>query len=290
MDKLAKVFDKRKMIQIRKNLVNPLRLSVSSSGGRNRFGRVTVRGRGSHSWRHSCRLDWLRRLQNEVGEIVGVQSDPSRTAEVALGFFRHLGLFGYQLAAEGLRVGTSFTNASSPYATIFARVARLDRKGSGNSYPLQTLSVGVHLFGLELLPNRGGVLARAAGTSVRILQKLKVVAQTFVAVRLSSGQLRYLHGSCRGVLGQVSNSHHRVRVLGMAGVRRRLGFRSKVRGVAMNPVDHPHGGGEGKTSGGRPSVSPWGWLTKGKKTVSPKLRRQRARWVNKIRHGRSLVV
>lgn len=272
----------------RRTRARSLMFSVSSSGGRNRFGRITVRGRGVRSWRQGCRLNWLRRLRDEVAEVVAVVSDPSRTARAVLGFYRRLGLFEYSLAAEGLGSGALYATVFSPYSFVFTSVARLSRRGVGLCYPLQVLSVGTHLFGLEMVPSQGGVLVRAAGTSARILQKIKVGAQMFVAVRLRSGMSKYLHGSCLGVLGQVSNVRHRACVLGTAGVRRRLGFRSKVRGVAMNPVDHPHGGGEGKTSGGRPSVSPWGWLTKGKKTTSFKLQKRRIHWLKKVRHGHGL--
>jgi len=201
-------------------------------------------------------------------------------------FYKKLGLFSYLLAAEGVSKGGVFVNTLSQYSTIFRRARRLNRKASGNSFIVRALSIGSHVFGLEAAPGRGGVFARAAGASMRIMQKIKVKGtETYVALRLRSGQTKYVHGDCRAVLGQVSNVRHRSYVCGKAGHRRNFGFRSKVRGVAMNPIDHPHGGGEGKTSGGRPSVSPWGWLTKGRKTTSVKVRKARVRWVRKLRYG-----
>jgi len=254
------------------NYVKRLKLSVCSTGGRNQFGRLTVRGRGGRSWVHSYKLNWLCRILDEPKEVVEIGFDSSRTGRVALGFFKKLGLFEYKLAVEGLVKGKFTVDVKSPYSTIFNRVnnGQLERKGLGNSYPLQTLSVGSQLCAVELVPGGGGKLSRAAGTSLKLLQKFNAGLQTLVAVRLCSGQQKYLHGSCRAVIGQVSNIRHRGRVIGKAGGSRQLGFRPKVRGVAMNPVDHPHGGGEGKTSGGRSSVSPWGWLTKGLKTVTAK--------------------
>jgi len=159
----------------------------------------------------------------------------------------------------------------------------------GNSFFLRNLKIGALIFNVERFPGNGGFLVRAAGTVAKVVQKISFgkLGRIYVAIRLKSGKIFYLKGECRATLGQSSNPMHRKKSLKKAGVFRRLGHRPAVRGVAMNPVDHPHGGGEGKTSGGRVSVSLWGKLTKGKRTVANYKRVRLKKFLKRMRYGRS---
>jgi len=141
---------------------------------------------------------------------------------------------------------------------------------NGNSFYLKDIPLSVNINNVELHPGQGGCIARAAGTSVIIIRKFKCKDNNFVIVKLPSKKIQFLNRKCIGTIGVLSNMSHKLEILGKAGKTRNLGIRPSVRGVAMNPIDHPHGGGEGKTSGGRPSVSKWGKLTKGFKTLSLK--------------------
>jgi len=163
------------------------------------------------------------------------------------------------------------------------------RLNLGNSYLLKDFKIGVLVFNVEKFPGQGATLIRSAGMVAKIIQKILFsVSKMFVAIRIrSSGKIFYLNGNCHGILGQSSNPKHKKISLRKAGISRNLGYRPSVRGVAMNPIDHPHGGGEGKTSGGRVSVSPWGKLTKGYRTRAHYKKERQKKIIKRMRYGRS---
>ncbi|MBE3550183.1 MAG: LSU ribosomal protein L2p (L8e) [Brockia lithotrophica] len=233
-----------------KSLVEPLK----SKAGRNNLGRVTVRFRGGGHKRMYRIVDFRRNKDGVPGKVAAIEYDPNRTARIALIHYAD-GEKRYILAPEGLRVGD--TVMSGPNAEI--RV--------GNALPLENIPVGTVVHNIELKPGKGGQIARAAGASAQILGR----EGDYVILRLTSGEVRKIHKSCRATIGQVGNVEHELLVLGKAGRSRWLGRRPHVRGSAMNPVDHPHGGGEGKAPIGMPSPkSPWGKPTLGKKTRNPR--------------------
>jgi large subunit ribosomal protein L2 len=184
------------------------------------------------------------------GKVVSIQYDPNRTARIALLHY-HDGEKRYILAPQGLQVGQNVHSADTGIDILV-----------GNTMALGSVPVGTTVHNIELKPGKGGQLARSAGTSAQLMAK----EGKYALLRLPSGELRQVLHTCRATIGQLGNAQHKNTNSGKAGRTRWLGFRSKVRGVAMNPVDHPHGGGEGRTSGGRHPVSPWGFPTKGKKT------------------------
>jgi len=233
-----------------KSLVEPLK----SKAGRNNMGRVTVRFRGGGHKRLYRIIDFRRNKDGVPGKVAAIEYDPNRTARIALIHYAD-GEKRYILAPEGLKVGD--TVMSGPDAEI--RV--------GNALPLENIPVGTVVHNIELKPGKGGQIARAAGASAQILGR----EGDYVILRLTSGEVRKIHKSCRATIGQVGNVEHELIVLGKAGRSRWLGRRPHVRGSAMNPVDHPHGGGEGKAPIGMPSPkSPWGKPTLGKKTRNPR--------------------
>lgn len=219
------------------------------TGGRNNFGRVTSRFRGGgHKQRYRI-VDFTMRKDGVEGVVKAIEYDPNRTARIALIFYRD-GDKRYVLAPEGIKVGD----------TIQAGID-LDHK-MGNTMPLSEIMLGSQVYNIELKPGKGGQMCRAAGSFAQVLAKENGFAQ----LRLPSGEVRMVSLKCRATLGQVGNLDHKNISLGKAGKTRWLGKKPHNRGSVMNPVDHPHGGGEGKCPEGRNPCSPWGQLSKGLKT------------------------
>lgn len=233
-----------------------LRGAVHKSGGRNNQGRMTMRRRGGGHKRRYRVIDFKRNKIGVPGKVATIEYDPNRSAFIALIFYAD-GDKRYILAPAGLNVGESVI--AGPEAPI----------GAGNAMPLSNIPLGSTVHNVELKPGAGGQLARSAGTEVQLLGRGE---NGRAQLRLPSGEIREVSVECMATFGQVGNAEHGNVVLGKAGRSRWLGRRPKVRGVVMNPVDHPHGGGEGKTSGGRHPVTPWGKPTKGYKTRKHKNR------------------
>ena len=229
-----------------KSLTAPL----SKSGGRNNRGRITMRRRGGGHKRRYRQIDFRRNKPGVPGRVTTIEYDPNRSAFIALVTYRD-GDKRYILAPQNLAVGA--TVMAGPDAPIAV----------GNSLPLIQIPIGTTVHNVELNPGQGARLARSAGAEVQIMGRDE---EGKVQLRLPSGEVRVVRGECAATIGQVGNVDHARIVLGKAGRSRWLGRRPKVRGVVMNPVDHPHGGGEGKSSGGRHPVTPWGKPTKGYKT------------------------
>jgi len=217
--------------------------------GRNNMGRITTRHRGGGHKQHYRLVDFKRRKDGIPAQVERLEYDPNRSAHIALVLYAD-GERRYVIAAKGLKVGTMLLSGSD--APIAA----------GNCLPLRNIPVGSQVHCVELQPGRGAQLARSAGASVQLVAR----EGSHATLRLRSGEMRKVPLDCRAVIGEVSNSEHNLRSLGKAGAKRWRGIRPTVRGVAQNPVDHPHGGGEGRTSGGRHPVTPWGVPTKGYKT------------------------
>jgi large subunit ribosomal protein L2 len=226
---------------------------LSGKGGRNSAGRITVRFRGGGAKRLYRIVDFKRRKFDVVGTIERLEYDPNRTAFIALVRYAD-GESAYILAPQRVKAGDQIIAAE-----------KVDVK-PGNASPLRSLPVGTIIHNVEMKPMKGGQIARSAGAYAQLVGRDGGYAQ----IRLNSGELRMVPDACMATVGAVSNPDHMNEVLGKAGRVRHMGFRPHVRGVAMNPVDHPHGGGEGKTSGGRHPVTPWGKPTKGRKTRTNK--------------------
>lgn len=226
-----------------------LTLPLSSSGGRNNSGQTTVWQRGGGHKRRYRLVDFRRAKLGVPALVEHLEYDPNRSAFIALVTYKD-GEKSYILAPQKLKAGD--TVMSGPQAEI----------QPGNALPLKNIPVGTVVHNVEVKPGAGGKMARSAGSSVQVAGKDGANIQ----LKMPSGELRLVHESCMATIGSVSNPDHMNRQVGKAGRNRWLGNRPVVRGVAMNPVDHPHGGGEGKTSGGRHPVTPWGKSTKGKKT------------------------
>ena len=226
---------------------------LTKSGGRGGGGRIAVRFRGGGAKRLYRMVDFKRRKWDVAGIVERLEYDPNRTAFIALVKYAD-GELAYLLAPQRLRVGDQVLAAE-----------KVDVK-PGNASPLRSLPVGTIIHNVELKPLKGGQLARSAGTYAQLVGRDSGYAQ----IRLSSGELRMVPDSCMATVGAVSNADHMNETIGKAGRNRHKGRRPHVRGVAMNPIDHPHGGGEGKTSGGRHPVTPWGVPTKGHKTRTNK--------------------
>jgi large subunit ribosomal protein L2 len=227
----------------------PLLEKQSRNGGRNNNGRITVRHIGGGHTQHYRIIDFKRIKDSVPAKVERLEYDPNRTANIALLLFTD-GERRYIIAPKGVKAGDILQ--SGPAAPI----------KTGNCLPLRNIPVGSVVHAIELKPGKGAQIARAAGTSVQVVAR----EGQYATLRLRSGEMRKVLSDCRATLGEVSNSEHSLRKLGKAGAARWRGVRPTVRGVAMNPVDHPHGGGEGRTSGGRHPVSPWGTPTKGYKT------------------------
>ena len=231
----------------------PLVESLSKSGGRNNKGRITTRHIGGGHKRRYRVIDFKRNKDGVPAVVERLEYDPNRTAHIALLKYAD-GERRYILAPKGVQVGTALMSGrESPIKP-------------GNCLPLANVPVGSTVHAIELKPGRGAQVARSAGAAVQLVAREGMYA----TLRLRSGEMRRVQSDCRATIGEVGNAEHALRKLGKAGASRWRGVRPTVRGVAMNPVDHPHGGGEGRTSGGRHPVSPWGTPTKGYKTRSNK--------------------
>ncbi len=231
----------------------PLTESKSKTAGRNNHGRITTRHKGGgHKQRYRV-IDFKRNKDDITARVERIEYDPNRSANIALVLYAD-GERRYIIAPKGLSAGDSIVSGS----TVAIQ--------TGNVMPLANIPLGSVVHCIELQPKKGAQIARSAGTSAQLIAK----EGNYVTLRLRSGEVRKVLAECRATIGEVSKSEHSLRKLGKAGATRWRGVRPTVRGVVMNPVDHPHGGGEGKTSGGRHPVSPWGTPTKGYKTRSNK--------------------
>jgi len=234
---------------------------ISSSGGRNSAGRITVRFRGGGHKRRYRMIDFKRDKVGVPARVAGIEYDPNRTARIALLNYAD-GEKRYILAPHGLAVGDSVMAGAQSEVRV------------GNALPLMDVPLGVVIHNIELKPGKGAQLARSAGVSARVMGR----DRGYVQIRLASGEMRRILGTCMATIGQVGNLDHGNVKVGKAGRSRWLGKKPHVRGVVMNPVDHPHGGGEGKAGAGNPHpVSPWGQPAKGFKTRKP--RNQSSRYI-----------
>ncbi len=222
---------------------------MKSKAGRNNAGRITTRHHGGGVKRRYRNVDFKRNKENIPAKVQAIAYDPNRTCNLALLAYAD-GFKTYILAPHGLKAGDTVISSADADIKV------------GNSKKLKDIPVGTLVHNVELYPGAGGQLARSAGAYVQVMAKEGVE----ILLRMPSGELRKVRQDCRATIGQVGNIDHEKRNLGKAGTTRKLGIRPTVRGVVMNPVDHPHGGGEGRTSGGRHPVSPWGTPTKGYKT------------------------
>jgi len=223
--------------------------SQTATNGRNNAGRITVRHRGGGHKHHYRIVDFKRLKDGIPARVERLEYDPNRSAHIALLLYAD-GERRYIIAPKGLSAGDSVVSGSD--AAI----------RPGNTLPIKNIPVGSVVHCVELKPGKGAQLARSAGASVQYLGR----EGAYALMRLRSGETRKVLAECRATIGEVGNSENSLRKFGKAGAKRWLGIRPTVRGVAMNPVDHPHGGGEGRTSGGRHPVSPWGMPTKGYRT------------------------
>jgi len=228
-----------------KSLLEPIR----KNGGRNNLGRITCRHRGGGHKRAYRIIDFKRNKYGVPAKVASIEYDPNRSSRIALLHYVD-GEKRYILAPDGLEVGQSVMSSAKAEIQV------------GNSLPLTNIPLGTIVHNIEMKPGKGGQLARSAGSSAQLMAK----EGKYALLRLPSGELRKVPVLCRATVGVVGNLDHSQVNLGKAGRKRWLGIRPTVRGVVMNPVDHPHGGGEGRTSGGRHPVSPWGTPTKGYKT------------------------
>jgi len=221
--------------------------------GRNNNGHITMRHKGGGHKHHYRVVDFRRNKDGIPAKVERIEYDPNRTAHIALLCYAD-GERRYIIAPRGLEAGAMvLSGAEAPIK-------------AGNTLPIRNIPVGSTIHCVELLPGKGAQIARSAGTSVTLMAR----EGTYAQVRLRSGEVRKIHIDCRATIGEVANEEHNLRQYGKAGARRWKGIRPTVRGVAMNPVDHPHGGGEGRTGEGMPQVSPWNTLTKGFRTRSNK--------------------
>ncbi|MDM8545903.1 50S ribosomal protein L2 [Candidatus Venteria ishoeyi] len=219
------------------------------NGGRNSYGRITVRHQGGGHKQHYRKVDFKRNKDDVPAKVERLEYDPNRSAHLALLLYAD-GERTYIIAPRGIKAGDPIVSGEhSPIKP-------------GNCLPLRNIPVGSTVHCIELKPGKGAQMARSAGASVQLVAR----EGRHATLRLRSGEMRKVLSDCRAVIGEVSNHEHNLRSLGKAGASRWRGVRPTVRGVVMNPVDHPHGGGEGRTSGGRHPVTPWGFPTKGAKT------------------------
>jgi large subunit ribosomal protein L2 len=221
--------------------------------GRNNLGRITTRHQGGGHKKNYRIIDFRRNKDGIIARVERIEHDPNRSANIALLCYAD-GERHYIISPKGLVVGQQLENG--PEAPI----------KFGNALPLKNMPVGTTIHCIEMMPGKGAQLARAAGSSAQLLAREGEYAQ----LRLRSGEIRKVHVNCRATIGEVGNEENSLRSIGKAGAQRWRGIRPTVRGVAMNPIDHPHGGGEGKTAAGRHPVSPWGTLTKGYRTRNNK--------------------
>ena len=227
--------------------------AAKRNAGRDSAGRISIRHRGGGHKRRYRMVDFRRDKIDIPATVQAIEYDPNRTANIALLAYID-GEKRYILAPEGLKVGSKVISSADAEAK------------TGNCIPLAKIPLGMMVHNVELTPGRGGKVVRTAGSGAQVLSR----DSDFVTLKMPSGEQRQFRGGCRATIGQVGNSGAIGKSLGKAGRKRWLGIRPTVRGVAMNPVDHPMGGGEGRTSGGGPAVSPWGQLAKGGKTRNPR--------------------
>ncbi len=225
----------------------------SNTAGRNNSGRITTRHRGGGHKQHYRKIDFKRNKDNIPAIVERIEYDPNRTANIALLCYKD-GERRYIICPKGLAAGDVVTSGKD------AQIK------PGECLPLRNIPVGTVIHCVEMLPGKGAQLARTAGAAIQLQARDGNYAQ----LKLRSGEIRKVHVDCRATIGEVGNSEHNLRSIGKAGATRWRGIRPTVRGVVMNPVDHPHGGGEGRTSGGRHPVSPWGQPAKGYRTRSNK--------------------
>lgn len=231
----------------------PLLAKKKKHSGRNSVGHITMRHHGGGHRQHYRIIDFKRDKLNIMGTVERLEYDPNRSAFIALIVYKD-GERRYMIAPKDLRAGDQVVSADIAEIKV------------GNCMPLRNIPVGAFVHCVEMKPGKGAQLARSAGASVQLIAK----EGAYGILRLRSGEMRKILIDCKATIGQVSNTEHNLESYGKAGAKRWCGIRPTVRGVAMNPVDHPHGGGEGKTSAGRHPVSPWGTPTKGYKTRSNK--------------------
>jgi large subunit ribosomal protein L2 len=229
--------------------VSALTAKQSKTNGRNNYGRVTMRHKGGGHKQHYRFVDFRREKDGIPATVEHLEYDPNRSAHLALLLYKD-GERRYVIAPKGIQVGAQVV--SGPEAPI----------KSGNALPLRNIPVGTIVHCVEMMPGKGAQMARSAGAGVQVLAR----EGSYTQLRLRSGEIRKAHIDCRATIGEVGNAEHNLESIGKAGRKRWRGIRPTVRGVAMNPIDHPHGGGEGRTSSGQPPVSPWGVQTKGFKT------------------------
>ncbi|WP_027469927.1 50S ribosomal protein L2 [Deefgea rivuli] len=227
----------------------PLLVKKSKTGGRNNNGHITTRHIGGGHKQHYRLVDFRRNKDGIVAKVERLEYDPNRTANIALLCYTD-GERAYIIAPKGLSAGMTVVSGSDAPIKV------------GNTLPIRNIPVGSTIHCIEMQPGKGAQIARSAGTSVQLLARDGAYAQ----LRLRSGEIRKVHVDCRATIGEVGNGEHSLRSYGKAGAKRWLGIRPTVRGTAMNPVDHPHGGGEGRTGEGRVPVSPWGQPAKGYRT------------------------
>ncbi len=243
-------FEEITKVEPEKSLLRPLK----KSGGRNVHGKITIRHRGGGQKRHYRLIDFKRNKDGVSAKVASIEYDPNRSANIALLHYVD-GEKRYIIAPQGLKVGDMVE--SGPQADIKV----------GNALPLKNIPVGTHIHNIEMKPGKGGQLVRAAGNTAQLMAK----EEKYALVRLPSGEVRYILSNCKATVGQVGNKDHENITIGKAGRVRNLGIRPTVRGSAMNPNDHPHGGGEGRTPIGRPApVTPWGKPALGYKTRDKK--------------------
>ncbi|MBV8031238.1 MAG: 50S ribosomal protein L2 [Betaproteobacteria bacterium] len=227
----------------------PLLVRQSKTNGRNNYGRVTMRHKGGGHKHHYRIVDFRRDKDGIPATVERIEYDPNRSAHIALLLYKD-GERRYIIAPKGLTAGTQLmSGAEAPIKP-------------GNTLALRNIPIGTIVHCVEMLPGKGAQLARSAGAGVQVLAREGSYAQ----LRLRSGEIRKVHVDCRATIGETGNSEHNLESIGKAGRKRWRGVRPTVRGVAMNPIDHPHGGGEGRTAAAQPPVSPWGVQTKGFKT------------------------
>jgi large subunit ribosomal protein L2 len=231
----------------------PLLESQSRNAGRNNNGRITVRHQGGGHKQHYRMIDFLRNKDGIPAKVEHIEYDPNRTAHIALLCYAD-GERRYIIAPRGIAAGAQIVSGAEAPIKV------------GNALPLRNIPVGSTIHCIELQPGKGAQIARSAGTSVQLLAR----EGAYASLRLRSGEVRRVHVDCKATLGEVGNEEHSLRSIGKAGAMRWRGVRPTVRGVVMNPVDHPHGGGEGRTAAGMNPVSPWGVKTKGYRTRSNK--------------------
>ena len=227
----------------------PLLATQTKTTGRNNQGRITMRHKGGGHKQHYRMVDFRREKDGIPAKVERLEYDPGRSANLALLLYAD-GERRYVIAPKGLAPGAQLVSgAEAPIK-------------SGNAMALRNIPVGTTVHCIEMLPGKGAQIARSAGASAQLLAREGSYAQ----LRLRSGEIRKVHVECRATIGEVGNEEHNLRSIGKAGAKRWRGIRPTVRGVAMNPIDHPHGGGEGRTAAAQPPVSPWGVQTKGYKT------------------------